>query len=519
LNIDDFFLNKKNKDYAKKLFEKALNIGINFNTNDTIIKKYSTSFLINLVKQDLPVEGEDIKDILNEFKEKFLPYCVNQSSPKYIAFPDAGNSIPGFIAEILKPFLNQNLIADIKSAPVGTYMEIQLINWFRQLIGYKQNNDFPKNISEIGGICCFGGVLSNVSALLVARSKLFHDSFKNGLGNKTAFLLVPELVDHYCTSLAMGYLGFGTKNLVEVKVTSDFKIDLEDLEKKIKQIKQEGKEVLAVIAYAGDTKTMRIDKIDEIAKICKKHNVWLHVDACHGGSLLFSETQKYKLKGIELADSVTIDPHKILAVPYPSSIVLFKNASDLIRVSRTYDATIKLNTYDLGQITPYIGSKSFESLKLWFLIKSLGVKKIGEIVDRRTEIVKYFKRLIDESKDFIALNDVNINGFSFIFFPQDLREKCFVNKSNKDDVLFFLDKLNKELHDVLYEEGEVCINTFKLIDIANKAFLRETGKRQVLGVTFGNSLTKKKDVDRVYELLIKTGSSVYEEEKSFFCLN
>ena len=107
-------------------------------------------------------------------------------------------------------------------------------------------------------------------------------------------------------------------------------MNLDDLKEQIKKIKKSGGEILAVSAYAGDSRTMQNDNFEEIHKICESNNIWFHIDACHGSALLFSNKLKHKLKGIELADSVTLDPHKVLMVPYPNSIVLFKNTKDYV---------------------------------------------------------------------------------------------------------------------------------------------------------------------------------------------
>ena len=495
-----------------KLFNEAIKIGESFQKRKKIINSYSEKDLINKVKRDLPIKEKSLKKVFQEFEREYLPFCVNQASPKYLAFPDSGNYPEAIVADILKIFLNQNLIADVKSAPIGTYMEIQIIDWFRQIVGYKKDNSFPKNVGDIGGVLCFGGVMSIVTSLLVARSRLKKNSFEEGFLEKNTYLLVPDTINHYSAELSLGYLGIGTRNIVKIKLDEDFKMDLEDLKKQIGKIKSKAGKILAVMAYAGDSRTMRVDDLDEISKICKKENIWFHVDACHGGSLLFSEKLAKKLKGIQFADSITLDPHKTLGVPYPCSLALFRKPEDLKMISKNHDITIAKKTYDLGQITPFIGSKSFESLKLWFLLNTRGKKKIGKEVERRFELASFFKKTLDCDKDFEVLNNVNINSVCFIYFPLELK-KLFFEAENKKPILNFIDELNKNIHDVIYQSGKVCIHTFKLTDKGNRANLKSYGERQCLGIILGNFLTSKKDLKSSFDIIKNESKKIYNKMK------
>lgn len=495
-----------------KQFKRVIKLGIKFQKRKKIINRYSKQELIKKVNKKLPHKRSSFDRVLNEFEKDFLPYCVNQGNPKYLAFPDSGNYKEAIAADILKTFLNQNLIADVKSAPIGTYLEIQLIDWFRQLIGYKRNNIFPNGVNQVGGVVCFGGVMSIVTSLLVARSYLKKDCFINGFFEENTFLLIPENIDHYSKELSLGYLGIGTKNVVRIKINNNFKMNTNDLQEKISSIKSKGGNILAVVAYAGDSRVMSVDDLKRISKICKIEKIWLHVDACHGGSLLFSKKLRNKLAGIRCADSITLDPHKILGVPYPCSLALFKRPEDLLLVSKNNDMTIHPGTYDLGQISPFIGSKSFESLKLWFLLKTRGKNNIGKEIERRFELAKYFKKLIDLDKNFVSLNKVEINSLAFIFLPPKLREK--LEKSNDPNkILSEIDRLNQELHDKLYQNGEVCIHTFKMVDQANKTSLKDYGKRQVLGVIIGNYLTNKDYIKKAVEVIKNESKTIWRQNE------
>ena len=498
--MNNYFLNN-NKYYAQQLFNKVINIWIDFSTRKEFIKPYNKELLISLVKEEFKEEWLPIEELIKYFSTEFIPYCINQASVNYIAFPDSGNSLSWYVWDIFKIFLNQNLIADVRSAPLGTYLEINLINQFRKFIWYEVN-DYPKDISEVWWVYTYWWVMSVVTWLLVARSKKLWKSFKMWIDSNNYYILVPKWINHYSVSLAMWYLGFGTDKVIEVSLNKDFTINIDELETIIHKAKSNNLNILAIIAYAWDSRTMRIDNLEEISKISKKYNIWLHVDACHWWALLFSKKYKQKLKWIEKADSVTLDPHKVLSVTYPSSLVLFKNSKDLLLVSKNYDMTIEENSFDLWQITPFIWSKSFESLKLWFLIKHFGLSKLSEMVGYRIDLTKYFYNLLKDDDEFITMHSVNINSICFMYKPKGF----LLNKEN----VYKLDKLNKKIEEYLYKKWELSIHSFKLPDCGNKV-LPIWEVRQVLGIIIGNNNLTKKDLYNAYLNIKKAWSYLYNK--------
>ena len=144
-------------------------------------------------------------------------------------------------------------------------------------------------------------------------------------------------------------------------------------EGRVKKALEENKgKIMCVVAYVGDSRTMTIENLKEVHRIVKESdpNIWLHADACHGFSLGFSEKLKHKISGIELFDSISTDPHKVLAIPYCVSALLVKNPETFKLISSSSDLIMQ-EQYAWGQVTPFIGSKSWVSLKIWFLIKNV----------------------------------------------------------------------------------------------------------------------------------------------------
>ena len=143
--MDKNVLNRKNRGYAEKIFDEVINLGIEFKLKDEVVlKKVDFEKIKNQLCQ-LPEEGKSMEDIIEEIKEDILPYCTNFSSNNFMGFPDAGNSIAGISGALLTDFLQQNLINSSFCAPIGTYIEIALIQWLRRIVGYRNK----KNIKNI----------------------------------------------------------------------------------------------------------------------------------------------------------------------------------------------------------------------------------------------------------------------------------------------------------------------------------------------------------------------------------
>lgn len=488
------FLGAASTETEKQILRECLEIGVDFVSNNKrrVLDYFPEDQLRARFTDPIPTEGKNLNEIVGEFKDKILSGSIRQFSQNYLAFPDSGNAISALAAEILIAFTNQNLIATTKSAPTATFAEMQVIQWLRQLIGFEGAADLPASALSVGGMITPGGTLANATALLVARCKAFPNSRKQGLYTsqiQPILIIAADTLYHYSHIASFWWLGLGEENIVFVKALDDFRLDSTDLDKKLSKYNN-GKtsKVIAVVAQAGDSRTTTIEDFKKIVTITKKHNVWLHVDACHGGVLLFSKKHRQSMEGIEEAHSISIDPHKGLGIPYPSSAVLFRDADDCELISKSTDITIQKGSSDLGQITPFFGSRPFDSLKLWFLIKHLGTEGIGALVEYRYELAQKWADSIKSSRFFESLNEVKLNSVVFSVSPKKI-QKWHLNLLSDQEVI---GKINKLIHDSVYQEGYLCIHNFDIVDMAKK-IVPEKSKLRVLGVTFGNPYTTAAD--------------------------
>ncbi|CIU76780.1 pyridoxal phosphate-dependent decarboxylase family protein [Streptococcus pneumoniae] len=449
--ISKFFLSSENVKDMKTIANDILNMGLDFKLSEKVSqKKMKEHDDLNFLSLEESIDN--LPQLLEEFREKVIPYCTNFSSPNFMGFPDSGNSLGGLSGSLLSDLLQQNLINASFCAPVATIMEINVIQWLRKVLGYSTSD--VHNIMEVGGIVTYGGTGSNSTAMLLARENKDGNTLELGVRNPRNYkVIVPKGIGHYSIASSLKWLGLGN-NIIEVP-TENYRYNLKKLRE---ALINHSNEIMAVVAYAGDSRTMTIDNLSEVADLVKTltPNVWLHCDACHGFSLAFSKKYKDRIKGIEKFDSISTDPHKVLGIPYCISVLLVKTPQSLNLIHSQSDLIMNENMA-LGQTTPFLGSKSWISLKLWLVAKHLGSEKIGAMVDKRIELTNYLQDLILKSSKLILLNRTDINSVMFMYIGDKHQEVSLSSVQN-------INNINKSIYDRLKDEGIYYLHQFPIID-------------------------------------------------------
>lgn len=486
-NIADTILATSNVTRAKELFYQAIDTGVAFKLQQNVQKKSLDRQTMADFTEPMPEYGSSLEAVMSEFNERYLPYCYNFSSPQFMGFPDAGNSIAAITGTLMADFLQQNMINQSFCSPSATFAEIAVVRWLREVVGYK-NSDIVEDILGVGGVITGGGTTSNAIGMLLARENFQPNTMQTGVNiDDGYYLVVPKGIGHYSVKSGQMWAGCGNK-LIEVE-TNSFRYDLVDLGKKLKKF--EGK-IMGLVAYAGDSRTMTVDNFEAIADIVEAsgQNIWLHADACHGFSLGFSEDLQYKIKGIERFDSITTDPHKVMNSPYTISALLVKDPSLLHNVSSLSDLIMQ-EQYAFGQITPFIGSKPWISLKLWFALKNIGRKGFAEIIEQRHALAQELADMVATDNNFILINKVDINAVAFMYKGQAATLE-----------IDSLNQLNKDIHAALLERGHYHLHQFSIPDpgIIDKGTLLYP-----LRFMSGNPNTTKQDLTNMLKYVKRLG--------------
>ena len=494
-----FYISSKNSAEVKSHLDKIISLALDFKTREKVSHYLETNQFLEKYINNIPEKGCSIEDLITVVDE-LLQESVNFSSPMFMGFPDSGNSIAGVMGGIVEASCQQNLINSDFCARSATFIEICTVRWLRELIGYK-NCLKPESVLNLGGVATTGGTCSNMYGLLMARKNAYPDFFKTGLpkGAKPRILIASD-VTHYSISGAVGLLGFGTDSILKVP-TKNFCYDLIALEKTIQDCIKNGENIVCLVINAGDSRTLSIDKIDDIITMVKTliPNCWVHVDGCHGGQLLFSNKYRNRINGIEKADSISLDPHKVFNLPYTLSYFIFKDP-DQLDGFWTSSSLIMRDPWALGQLTPNIGSKSWSAIKFYLLVKHLGKDNLSKIIDNRIDLATKFRRFIKQSQKFYLLtHSSDINSVPFIYIG---------SKSNLSKGSSFINELNSKIYDEMLKSGEYYLHGFPIKDDCNLFGHGMDKSYFVLRYMCGNPFTEDHHIMKVIDALEEVGDNI-----------
>ncbi len=386
--------------------------------------------------QRVPIEGQMHETIYEDFKTKIRPYPTGNIHPRFWGWVMGTGTPFTMLADMLAAGININQGGGNQ---VGGLVEKQLIDWFIELFG------FPPDAS---GLLVSGGSMANLIGITVARyAKADFDLRKEGLyGSQKRMMVYASTEVHNCVNKTVELLGLGSDSLRLISVNDNYEIKIDELQQQIKQDIEQGLQPFCVIGNAVTVNTGACDDLNALADLCRRENLWFHVDGAIGAMLMLSEKYKDKIAGIERADSLAMDMHKWMYVPYEASCVLVRNKATHYKAFSLQAAYLQHEKRGMGGGDIWFSdygvelSRGFKALKIWMSIKEHGIKKFGRMVTQNVEQVQYLKLL------------VNNNPKLELTAPAPLNLLCFRYKGNLSDEEK-LNSLNKELLFQLHESG------------------------------------------------------------------
>ncbi|MDN4501886.1 putative pyridoxal-dependent aspartate 1-decarboxylase [Alteromonadaceae bacterium BrNp21-10] len=377
----------------------------------------------------VPEEPQFVSDHAESLLKNLVANSVNTYSPQFIGHMTS--ALPYFHLPLAKLLvgLNQNLVK-IETSKAFTPLERQVLGMMHQMV-YQQDADFYQahlhSANYSLGAFCSGGTIANISALWVARNQClapqgnFKGIAKAGLHSALQHYGYKDLViltsrrGHYSLSKAADILGLGRDNLITLDCpehTLDPALALAEGQR----LQAQGIKVLAIVGIAGTTETGHIDPLDELADVASQLGCHFHVDAAWGGAMLFSNTHRGLLKGIERADSVTLDAHKQMYVPMGAGMVLFKdaNASNAVRHHAEY--ILRAGSKDLGAST-LEGSRNGMAMMLYASLHIFGRQGYQLLIDNSLEKAHHFADMINQHDDFELTTEPTLCLLTYRLFP------------------------------------------------------------------------------------------------------
>ncbi len=303
------------------------------------------------------------------------------------------------LSDLLSSVLN-NGTAIYEMGPVNTMMEKRLTDWMARLIGY--------DVDQTGGVLTSGGSIGNLTAMLAMRQakagyNLWQDGHKVDADHPRMAVLVSEEA-HYCVKRALQIMGWGEDSVILVPTNERFKMRTDLLAELTEQANQKGFRVSCVIGSACSTATGSYDDLNAIADFCEANELWFHVDGAHGASALISENKKQVLSGINRADSVVWDAHKMLLMPALITGVIFKNKQHgneafLQKASYIFENTVDEEWYNLGHRTLEC-TKLMMGMKFYLALKMYGTQFFADYIDHTYTMASRFATIVEKAPDF-----------------------------------------------------------------------------------------------------------------------
>lgn len=263
----------------------------------------------------LPTSPTAIEEVYRGLTENMMPYPMGNIHPRFWMWYMGSSNFTGALGDFLAAILGSNLAGGNHAA---AQIDRQVVNWFKQMMG------FPEDAS---GTLVSGGSMANIIGLTVARNKMAGtDVRKNGIGgiDKPLRFYGSDQV-HSCHQIAMENLGLGSKALRKIPSHADCSLDIAALQAAIDEDRAAGFKPACVIATAGTVNTGAIDDLPELAALCRREKLWFHIDGCIGALLAIAPENKYRVSGMELADSIALDPHKWLHAPFEVGCALVRD--------------------------------------------------------------------------------------------------------------------------------------------------------------------------------------------------
>jgi glutamate/tyrosine decarboxylase-like PLP-dependent enzyme len=436
-----------------------------------------------LFEDDVPRKGMDHDRVYEQIREHVLPYPTGNIHPRFWSWVGGTGTPTQLIADLVASAMNSASLGFDEVA--SSYVELQLLNWFKSLLGYP---------SDASGLLVSGGSMANLVGLAVARTHAApYDVRDEGVNVRD----YPQLVyymsaeGHSSLRKAIELLGLGSRSLRIVPVNDDFTIDADALRTAIREDRHAGHLPACIIGTAGTVNTGAIDPLEELAEIARTEDLWLHIDAAFGAFARLSPDSAHLVDGIEHADSLAFDLHKWLYVQYDCGCVLIKSAdthrntfSVIPSYLRKFDRGLASGPVNLSEYGVQL-SRSFKALRAWTALKTEGTERYGQQIEQNIQQAKYLTQLIADRKELELLAPTAMNIVNFRYVDNRLSD------DRQDD-------LNAEILVLLHERGIAVPSSTEL------------HSRFSIRVAICNHRSRRRDFEALVEAVVEIGGEIRE---------
>jgi len=455
--------------------------------------------------EELPENGTGWDEMLQECRSKVFPNSMAIGSRRYFGMMNPSPLPEAIFADALASAMNQNA-ASWRHAPAATAIEKRVIRWFCDLFGLGDQSF---------GTLVPGGSVANITGLKLAVNKAlgrdigtWDDDAAPHLAEMAKLRFYVTDQSHYSFRKAIDLLGLAHGQLRKLPVDELFRVDVDAMAAAIAEDRAAGLTPCCVIGVAGTTNTGSIDKLDRLADLAEREGCWFHVDAAYGGAVILSETYRPMLRGVERADSVTVDPHKWFYAPFEAGGILVRDG-DFLRKAflvrpeyymeklaqgekpepdpRGFHTGDKVNFFQNG----VAGSRRFNALKLWMALKVVGRRRYASWIEKDMELARVLAGLLNQTDDFRLIGPNTLGICTFRWEPNGAER-------TPDEV----DQLNRDLQALVEREGDAWFS---------HTLLRG---RVALRVNVENRHMQRDDILRLLRVLRRAAARLHPDNRT-----
>jgi aromatic-L-amino-acid/L-tryptophan decarboxylase len=453
-----------------------------------VMRDESPADVRRAIKSDrgLPESGTDARQLLGEAAELLFRHSLFNGHPRFFGYITSSPAPIGALADLLASAVNQNVGA-WRLAPAATEIEKQTVRWIAELIG------FP---SEAGGLLVSGGNMANFVCFVAARTAKATPKVRSeGLRSLPAQLRVYASIEtHTWIQKAADLFGIGTDAIRWVPTDDQQRMDTSALEDQIVADTKRGDRPFLVVGTAGSVGTGVVDPLSDIAAVCRRHDVWFHVDGAYGALAARVPGAPESLLGVSEADSVAVDPHKWLYAPVEAGCALVRRPADLLGAFSYHPSYYHFD----NEVTNYFdygpqNSRGFRALKVWLALRLVGKTGYVQMIGDDMRLAQHLHELVQRHQDFEAIAQ-HLSITTFRYVPRDLR-----SAERTPEVEAYLQRLNQEVLGRVERSGQAFLSNAVV------------GGRFALRVCIVNFRTSLADIEALPPMLSRFGQEADSE--------
>ena len=439
--------------------------------SDDVTQFIPQSSLRKITDLSLPLEGLGLENALDDI-DQFLKYSVKTNHPGFMNPLWGGMNISAFAGEVIATLTNNSMYT-YELSPMATLIEQSLIQRKCEMVGFPDGN----------GTLTTGGSNGNMIGMMCARYVIDPLGQQRGFDGENLVCYVSE-ESHYSVLMAANVLGIGFDNVIKVKCDSDGKLRPDKLQEEIERTRINGQTPFCVVATSGTTVRGAFDPLKEIAEICADQKIWLHVDAAWGGSCLFSAKHRRLMDGVELADSVCWDSHKMMGLPLVCSAFLIKKPEILRKVCSHGNVAHYLflgdaEDVDLGRTSLQCGRRN-DALKLFLAWREKGDAGWARLVENYVDLANYLQMKVESHPNLAMMSNREWSNVCIRFTAESIDHN----------------EVNSTLRDRLVKSGNFMISQSNI------------GENTILRPVIANPSVSKETIDELVDEITKIGDDI-----------